>query len=65
MLDLQTIIKKAQADLLPEEKTELRRNVRNLTADQRKKFGDVLSQSDPNIGEVPIPESGVKSLENQ
>lgn len=65
MLDLQTITKKDQSNLLPEEKTELRRNVRNLTAEQRKKFVEVLSQSDPNIGEVPIPESGVKSLENQ
>lgn len=65
MLDLQTITKKDQSDLLPEEKTELRRNVRNLTAEQRKKFVEVLSQSDPNIGEVPIPESGIKTLENQ
>ena len=65
MVDLQTITKKAQEDLLPEEKTELRRNVRNLTAEQRKKFVDILSQSDPNIGEVPIPDSGVKTLESQ
>lgn len=65
MLDLQTITKKDQSNLLPEEKTELRRNVRNLTAEQRKKFVEVLSQSDPNIGEVPIPENGVETLENQ
>ena len=65
MLDLQTITKKDQSNLLPEEKTELRRNVRNLTTEQRKKFVEVLSQSDPNIGEEVIPESGVKTLENQ
>lgn len=63
MLDLQTIIKKDQGDLLLEEKTELRRNVRNLTKAQQKKFAEVLSQSDPNIGEEEIP-AEVNTLES-
>jgi hypothetical protein len=51
MLNLTDITKKSEKDLLPAEKTELRRNVRSLTVDQQQKYAGVLSQSDPNIGE--------------
>lgn len=54
MLDLQNIVKKAQKDLLEEEKTELRKNVRNLTKEQQKKFAEILAVSDPNMGENEV-----------
>ncbi len=51
MLNITDIVKKNEKDLLATEKTELRRNVRNLTVEQKQKFAGILSQSDPNIGE--------------
>lgn len=51
MLNITDIVKKNEKDLLSTEKTELRRNVRNLTIEQKQKFAGILSQSDPNIGE--------------
>ncbi len=65
MLKLQDIIKKNQDSLLPEEKTELRRNVRNLTKEQQKKFGKILAESDPNIGEEIIPTDKLNIPEEQ
>ena len=51
MLNITDIVKKNEKDLLSTEKTELRRNIRNLTVEQKQKFAGILSQSDPNIGE--------------
>jgi len=51
MLNISDIVKKNEKDLLSTEKTELRRNVRNLTIEQKQKFAGILSQSDSNIGE--------------
>lgn len=51
MLNITDIVKKNEKDLLATEKTELRRNVRNLTIEQKQKFAGILSQSDSNIGE--------------
>jgi hypothetical protein len=51
MLNITDIVKKNEKDLLSTEKTELRRNVRSLTVEQKQKFVGILSQSDPNIGE--------------
>lgn len=64
MADFQTIVNKKQEDLLPEEKTELRKNVRSLSKAQAQKFVEVLSQSDPNMGEDVI-QSEVKTTENE
>lgn len=63
-MDLSNITKKEEKDLLSTEKTELRRNIRNLTVDQQKKYAGVLSQSDPNIGEDTLEAESVIS-ENQ
>lgn len=64
MPGLEIILNKKQENLLPEEKTELRRKVRNLTAAQLEKFSEILSVSDPNMGEEAI-QSEVNVLENQ
>ena len=65
MLKLQNIVKKAQDNLLPEEKTELRRNVRSLTKEQQKKFAKILAESDPNTGEEIIPTDKLNISEEQ
>lgn len=64
MLNLSDIIKKEEKDLLPTEKTELRRNVRSLTIEQKQKYVGVLSQSDPNIGEDTLEVESVTPENN-